>query len=300
MGLADVLHSGLVLCTTGAYALPLFEAIQRRSTFYTLLFTVILTLSFALHCEESGLCAPYEPAFHDRLAVISQGMSYYLFGIMTLVALEIRSDLVARAVVAIVAIAFTVRDVYDTAFNVGGMLAVGVLLLVVDSALFSRSFSAAYWRRLAVIAGMAGVGALIFRAVHSFWWHGVWHIWLAGCIHLLLLAQRTKRLLARGAAGAHGGRGGKSAAAGFSSNVADSGLTTPLKRKGGGGAGLGVSAGNLLLGGGGGGASAPLEGGAGLGGGSEDDNGHGDHHHGGGGSEGGHGHSHSSRPIMVV
>ena len=230
MGLSDALHSALVLGTSAAYALPLYEAIQRRSSFYTLTFAVILTLSFALHCEESGLCAPFETPFHDRLAVISQGMSYFLFGLMTLVAFEIRNDLVARAVVAMFAIGITGRDVYDLNFNIGGMLALGILLAVVDSALFSRQFTAAYWRRLGVIVAMALGGALIFRAVHSFWWHGVWHVYFAGSIHLLLLAQRTKRMLARG--GGHASHGARGANVGYSSNVADSGLTTPLKRKG--------------------------------------------------------------------
>lgn len=239
MGLGDLLHSALVLFSCAAYGLPLYEAVQRRSVFYVVVLSLTITLSFALHCEESGICRPYAAVVHERLRALSQGVSLFLLGLMTLVAFEIRAEAFARSAVALWAAAVTLRDADDLRLNIGGTLLLGVALLGVDAALYRRTFSPAWWRRLSLIATMALGAAGIFRLVHSFWWHGVWHVYLAGCVHLLLLAQRTKRMLAK--SGGHvrprGGAAAVAPSAGASSGVAAGGgephaAGTPMKRRG--------------------------------------------------------------------
>ena len=254
MGLADLVHALLVLLSCAAYSLPLYEAVQRRSAFWTAVFSLTITFSFALHCEESGLCRAYEQVFHERLRLLSQGMSLYLLGLMVLVAFEIRNEFVARAIMAVWATTATLRDASNLLLNIGGTLALGIALLGADALLFRRTFSLAWWRRLGLIAAMAVGGAAIFRLVHSFWWHGVWHVYLAGCVHLLLLAQRTKRMLAAGGRGKSGARLSGAPSAGVSSGVAPD-PHTPLKRRTGdapgssamGGAAIPMPSGAMLV-----------------------------------------------------
>jgi hypothetical protein len=197
MGLTDLLHSVAVLGTCSAYLLPLYEALQRRSAFYVAVFATTVTLSFALHCEESGLCRPFAPPLHEKLRAVSQGASVFLAGLMALIVFEIRNEWAGRALMALWAVGAVARDADDTPFNLGGVGALAAVLLLVDALLFRRQFNAAWWKRLALISAGLLLGAALFRLVHGVWWHGVWHAYVGLSIYLLMLAQRTKRMLAR-------------------------------------------------------------------------------------------------------
>ena len=250
MGLSDLFHSLFVLGAVGSYLLPLFEALQRRSTFYTVVFSSVFLLSASLHCEETGICAPFDPKTHERLSMLSGGMSLYLGALMLLVALEIRNEWLGRSLMLLWALFATMRDAHDLKVNGVVTLILGVIIFIGDMAMFRRKLTPAWWRRLALIAAMAALGAALFKLVHSavYYWHGIWHVYLAGSIYLLLLAQRTKRMLAAKAGGKRGSAGGTGLSSGM---VAP--LTTPTKRRGGGGVpgasvSVGASAGKMMMG----------------------------------------------------
>jgi len=99
---------------------------------------------------------------------------------------------------------------------------VALALLAADTWVNARRFKPAWWRRLALIAGMAAVGALFFRLLKLLWaWHGLWHIYHVGACYLLLVAQRTKQAaaartaLAGGSAVSRGATASHSAEAGL-------------------------------------------------------------------------------------
>ena len=237
------LHELVVLASVCSYALPLYEALARRSRFYTAVFGCVLLLSGATHCDETGVCAPLSSGARGTLAVLSSGMSVYLAGLMLLVVLEVRNEGVPRALLALWAAGAALRDASDVATNGAVTLALGLLFLAADVSMFKRRFTPAWWRRLGLILAMAALGGALFKAVHTLYvWHGIWHVYFAGCCYLLLLAQRTKRTLAaRGGAKAAGGAHGAAAHVG----AAQHGLTTPIKRRsssGGGGGGSGGEA----------------------------------------------------------
>lgn len=232
MGVLDLVHRFSVLVSVASYALPLYEGLQRRSAFYTLVFGGVLCVSSLVHCEESGVCAAYAPATHERLATLSSGLSLYLGGLMALVVLEIRAEVVGRALMGLWALAATARDAGDTATNAGVTVGLAALLLAADVAAFKRRFTPAWWKRLGLILAMAGCGYGLFELIHVSTApesHAIFHVYLSACCYLLLLAQRTKRALAaRGGAKRPGGPG-----AAVSSGVAHS-YSTPTKRRGGG------------------------------------------------------------------
>lgn len=255
MGLGDAFHSLFVLVAVGSYALPLYEALQRRSTFYTAVFGAVLLLSASLHCEEAGVCAPFAPSTHARLSTLSGGMSLYLGCLMLLVVLEIRGEVLGRAVMAVWAVAATLRDAHDNPTNAAVATALGVAVLAFDTLTWRRKFTGAWWKRLGLIAVMAALGGGLFKLVHAtglYEWHGIWHLYLSGAVYLLLLAQRTKRQLAAaasrgvgagvGGVGAKGARlgGGGAAASHAVSSYGSNPLTTPTKRRSGAGASAGV------------------------------------------------------------
>lgn len=246
MGLSDLVHSLVVLASVGSYALPLAEGVQRKSRFYTVLFGSLIGLSFALHCEETGICDAFPHDTHARLRALSVGVSWWLAGIMGLVVLEIRQEVLGRLLTGLWAAAVVaLRGPDDPRFaGVGTVLLVG-LVFAVDVVAFKRRFSGAFWKRLALIGAMVAVGAGVFRLIHAgYRWHGIYHIYLSAVVYLLLLAQRHKR----GQAAA--GRGGPHRRVSAVTSGVVGGLTTPSKRRAGSGGG--ASPGGT----GGGGASA--------------------------------------------
>ena len=241
MGVGEVLRSFFVLAAVGSYGLPLYEAIQRRSKFYITVFSIILGLSATMHCHETGVCSNLSQSMQDRLSTLSGGMSLYLGALMLLIVFEIRNEMLARVIMAIWAGAATFRDPHDLKVNLPITLVLGIIILVADVTMFRRRFTSAWWRRLGLISLMALFGAGLFRMVHSAvnYWHGIWHIYIATTVYLLMLAQRTKRMLAAKQAGKRvpGGTG--------HSSGMNQPLTTPTKRRGGGSIGNGAAAGIL-------------------------------------------------------
>lgn len=247
-GLLEALHRASVLASVASYALPLYEAYTRRSRFYSALFAAILLVSSALHCEETGLCAAFSAPAHAALSAASAGLSLYLGALMSLVVLEIRNELVGRALMGLWALAATLRDPADAPTNAAVTALLAGCLLAADVATFRRRFAAAWWRRLALIGAMAAGGWVLFEAVHRSTApesHAIFHVYLSGTVYLLLLAQRTKRTLARAATAAAAAAGrGRLGGGGASSGVFA--MTTPTKRRpGSGGMPLGAAAGHL-------------------------------------------------------
>ena len=233
--LVEQLHGLWVLATNLSFLLLVREGLARRSAFYTALFLALGGLSFALHCEETGLCAPLAPTLHLRLQVADLGLSYFLFCVMALVVLEVRMAVTGRLVAGALAVAITARDVLDVRTNVLACLVFGAVMLAVDAVVNHRRFRPAWWRRLALIAGMAAAGALLFKALKTLWAvHGLWHIYYVTCCYLLLLAERQKRdratATAAGVAGIRTVLTSGAATSWPSMNVA--GGPTPVKRSG--------------------------------------------------------------------
>lgn len=157
---------------------------------------------------------------------------------MLLVILEVKAELVCRICVGVVTLLlFLFRDASDISTTVPVTLALGAAIFVADAAYHRRRFTQAYWRRLALIAVLAGAGAMLFGLLKLLsFTHGVWHLYLGIGAYLLLLAQRHKRALAASRLGSRGGAGAGGAVFGHSSSAHHgAGLGTPLKRGGRGG-----------------------------------------------------------------
>lgn len=188
---SDFFHGLFVLLTTASFCILVWEGIQRRSVFYTALFVVLGTTTFALHCEETGICNPLTHESYLRLQALDLGLSYFLLNVMLLVVLEIRMEVTGRLAGGALTLLIVARDVLDLPFNVLTSVALGAALLGVDAWLNHRSFRPAWWRRLALIFGMAAGGALLFKALKSLWAiHGIWHVYYVACCYLLLRAER--------------------------------------------------------------------------------------------------------------
>jgi Protein of unknown function (DUF3522) len=208
MSVSDLFHSLFIILTTCSYWIPIIEALQRNSTFYTSLFTSLFTVSFLLHLDEAGLYSGIKEDTHERLQLLSLGLSYYLFNVMSLVVLEVRNEFYSRIVMGAFVIFITLRDITDMKFNVVGSLAITFCLFFLDIIMYSRKFSAAYWRRLLLIIFMILIGIGLFKLINKLWiWHGIWHGYMSLTTYLLLLAQRHKRMLAMKAAKAKAATG---------------------------------------------------------------------------------------------
>lgn len=238
MILLDFLHSLFVLIGSGSYLLPLWEGVQRKSIFYTTLFSLLLLFSVVLHCEETGLTEPLNENLHTRLKSISQALTYYLFNVMILVVLEIRSEIFGRSVVAfwsVIVYFFPLTTSFSYTVIITFILS--IIILIIDVAMHSRKFTTAYWRRLGLIAIMAIIGAGLFRILHILWvWHGIGHIYASIATYLLLLAQRTKQKLSSGKP--HGSVGSNSGSNSSGTNRGNGGMydnstssSTPLKQR---------------------------------------------------------------------
>jgi len=231
MPLSEAVHSLWVLLTNASFGVLVWEGIQRRSAFYTILFLALGSLSFALHCEETGICAPLSTTGMARLQIADLGLSYFLFNVMMLVVLEVRMEVTGRLLAGAAAILFVARNAFDIKFNVTVSLILGAALLAVDANVNKRRFRPAWWRRLALIGGMAAAGALLFKLLKSLWAvHGLWHIYYVTCCYLILLAERYKKTLqGTGKARAVGQKQDAPAAAAGSG--AAYGISTPMKRR---------------------------------------------------------------------
>jgi hypothetical protein len=120
-------------------------------------------------------------------------------------------------------------------FNIPASIALGVILLAVDAFSYSRRFTPAYWRRLALIATLAAAGAGLFSLLKLLSFsHGIWHLYLATGAYLLLLAQRQKRALAAARVASRGSTGSSGGSA-YSTST-HHGQGTPMKRGKGAGA----------------------------------------------------------------
>jgi len=262
---ADFVHGLFVLLTVGTYALPIYEGVKRRSAFWTVLFAVLGVLSFAMHCEETGICSDLPPIWHRRLQVVDLGLSWFLLNCMTQVVLELRNETAGRVTAGALAALVVLRDVFDMKRNLLATAIVSGVLMAVDVVQHRRKFSAAWWRRLALIGGMAAIGALLFRALKYLWaWHGIYHVYYVVSCYLLLLAQRHKRSLAAVNKAARAGGASGAGSSGVASGHAEGlGLSAPLKRAHGDGSSVvaGASAGALPLGARSGGAAVPRWGG---------------------------------------
>ena len=208
MSVSDLFHSLFIILTTCSYWIPIIEALQRNSTFYTSLFTSLFTVSFLLHLDEAGLYSGIKEDTHERLQLLSLGLSYYLFNVMSLVILEIRNEFYSRIVMGVFVIFVSLRDISDMKVNILGSIAIAVCLFFLDIVMYSRRFSAAYWRRLILIIVMILIGVGLFKLINKLWiWHGIWHGYMSITTYLLLLAQRHKRMLAMKAAKAKSASG---------------------------------------------------------------------------------------------
>lgn len=249
-----------VLFSTASYLLPAREAYVRKSPFFLTLFLSVLGLSFIMHCEELGICAPISNLMERRLFSLSASLSYYLLCIMLLIIFEVRSEYLARIAMASWALLIYIIDPNAewpyTNFASAIFLALALLLIELNFTP-SRQITSAYFSRLGVILAISGIGFLFFRLLHKWWvWHGVWHWFNAIACFLLLLAQRTKQENARKAQ-SNGGRihhteKDKQKNEANETNTSSSNssgltsLTSPLKRGGnasGGGGGGGGSGG---------------------------------------------------------
>ena len=272
-----------VLFSTASYLLPAREAYVRKSPFFLTLFISLLGLSFGMHCEELGACAPVSNLIERKLFSLNSSLSYYLLCIMLLIILEVRSEYLARIAMAAWALLIYIVDPNAewpyTNFASAVFLALALLLIELNFTP-SRQITSAYFSRLGVILAISGIGFFFFRLLHNWWvWHGVWHWFNSIACFLLLLAQRTKQENARKSQNGnrHNGGGGdqkdKQKNEGNETSIGSSissglnSLTSPLKRGniGGGGGGVPLYHENAPLfagsGGGGNGGTAPLVGG---------------------------------------
>lgn len=224
--LGDFLHAIFVLLSTASYAVPAAEGVARGSPFYTLLFLCMGCLTFALHCDETGVCAPMKADVHARTAEVADATALFLFGAVLLVVLEVRGEVLGRCVAGAWALIAWLQYPGLALFNAGVAAALMLGVLVFDVWRYRRRFTRAYYQRLALVLAMAGAGAALFKALHAVWlWHGVWHVYVALATYLLLFAQRHKRNLAEGER-AKGGGGGAAV------HGADARATsTPAKRR---------------------------------------------------------------------
>ena len=231
--MAQLLHGLFVLAGVSSYALPAYEGIARGSPFYTLLFLTLGCLSFVLHCEDTGICAPLRASVAQRLAEISAACSIFVFGVMALVVFEVRGEFAGRLVIGAWALAcWLLLPGAPAPLTLGVALALAVGVLVADHFRFKRGrFTDMYYKRLAVIACMAGLGAALFAGLRQLWlWDGLWHAYTAVATYLVLLAQRVKRQQATGrssggfaSAKRRGGSGAATGAAGGSGEAAGGG-----------------------------------------------------------------------------
>lgn len=224
--MAQLVHGLFVLAGVSSYALPAYEGIARGSPFYTLLFLTLGCLSFVLHCEDTGVCAPLKASVAQRLSEISAACSIFVFGVMALVVFEVRGEFAGRLVIGAWALACWLQlPGAPASLTLGVALALAVGVLVADHFRFKRGrFTDMYYKRLAVIAGMAGLGAALFAGLRQLWlWDGLWHAYTAVATYLVLLAQRVKKQQATGrssggfastAAKRRGGSGAAGAAGG--------------------------------------------------------------------------------------
>jgi hypothetical protein len=231
-------HGLFVLLTTLTWCLPLTEGVRRRSPFWVALFTIAVVLSFAMHCDETGLCSAWPPTIAQRLRVADLAFSWFLLHTMAAVVLDVREEVAARVVGGVLAAGFMARGVADTRFNIVVSALAIVAVFLADWRLHHRRLTASWWRRIALVAGLVCVGALLFRLLRLLWaLHGLWHMYVAGATHLLLLAQRRKHELAASAAAAGAGAG-----------AALGGLTGPGGKGHAGANGIGVGGGGGLAG----------------------------------------------------
>jgi hypothetical protein len=213
--MSALVHGIFVLAGVSSYALPAYEGIARGSPFYTLLFLTLGCLSFVLHCEDSGICAPLKASVAQRLSEISSACSIFVFGVMALVVFEVRGEFAGRVVAGAWALVCWLQlPGAPPSLTLGVALALAVGVLVADHFRFKRGrFTDMYYKRLAVIACMAGLGAALFAGLRQLWlWDGLWHAYTAVATYLVLLAQRVKRQQAlqagRSRDGGHLGGGG--------------------------------------------------------------------------------------------
>jgi hypothetical protein len=229
--LANLLHSAFVLAGTSTFALPAWEGITRGSPFYTLLFLTLGCLSFVLHCEDTGVCAPLKPAVQERLLDVSNACTVFVFGVMTSVVFEVRGEALARGVAGAWALVSWVQLPGAPPKALAISFALSVCVLLLDLYRFKHRFTSKYYMRMATIAAIAAGGALLFMGVSKLWlWDGLWHVYTAVATYLLLMAQRLKRQQAasskaRGSGGGGGGGGSGTGAA------ATSRAATPAKRR---------------------------------------------------------------------
>jgi hypothetical protein len=211
--LATLAHGSFVLLGTATFALPAWEGISRGSPFYTLLFLTLGCLSFVLHCEDTGICAPLKAAVQDRLQDVSNACTVFVFGVMTSVVLEVRGENVARGVAGAWALVSWVQFPGASPRALAVSFALSALVWLLDLYRYKYRFTAKYYKRMGAIAALAAGGALLFMGVSKLWlWDGLWHVYTAVTTYLLLLAQRMKRQQAasskaRGGGGSGGGGG---------------------------------------------------------------------------------------------
>jgi hypothetical protein len=192
--MAQILQGAFILLTTGSFGLPIYEGFQRKSPFYVGLFVSLAVLSFALHCEETGICTPLSQKSWLRLQTLDLGLSYFLLCTMMMVVLEIRIEQLGRILAGVYTLIVMARDVKDLKVNLIGAGIVATVVLVLDVVQHNRRFTPAWWRRLALIGGMTAIGAILFRLLKYLWAvHGIWHIYYVATCYLLLVAQRSKR-----------------------------------------------------------------------------------------------------------
>jgi hypothetical protein len=215
--LSTLLHGAFVLLGTSTFALPAWEGITRGSPFYTLLFLTLGCLSFVLHCEDTGICAPLKPAVQERLQDVSNACTVFVFGVMTSVVFEVRGETLARAVAGAWALVSWVQFPGAPPKALAISFALSVCVLLLDLYRFKHRFTSKYYMRMATIAAIAAGGALLFMGVSKLWlWDGLWHVYTAVATYLLLMAQRLKRQQAasskaRGSGSGGGGSGGAAA-----------------------------------------------------------------------------------------
>jgi hypothetical protein len=232
--LANLLHSAFVLAGTSTFALPAWEGITRGSPFYTLLFLTLGCLSFVLHCEDTGVCAPLKPAVQERLQDVSNACTVFVFGVMTSVVFEVRGEALARGVAGAWALVSWVQLPGAPPKALAISFALSVCVLLLDLYRFKHRFTSKYYMRMATIAAIAAGGALLFMGVSKLWlWDGLWHVYTAVATYLLLMAQRLKRQQAATskARGSGSGAGGSGAGGSGGSGGSASRAATPAKRR---------------------------------------------------------------------
>lgn len=241
MGFSDLIHGLFVLGAVASYALPLQEAIKRKSWYLICLFGSIAVLSFFMHCEHTGFCVKLSEETEAELEIVDKGLTLYIFSIMLLVVLEIRQEVLGRIVFAVLAFLLSVRDPQAGAnfTNITVTLIAAAVLFLYDIKQHPRRFSQAWAKRMTLIAVLAAGGALLFKLLKAFWVaHGIWHLYTGVTVYLLLVAQREKANVvqlnkasrvaaAGGSSSSGGGLTGSSSGGGAGGSIG-----TPFKRRG--------------------------------------------------------------------